>query len=57
MADGTPGGGGNLERGVPTDSARSRSGGMDTFGTGQAAGAGPLTTARGGRGRETRDGV
>ena len=57
MADGTTGEGRSLKRGVHTGSARSRPDGMGTVGAGEAAGAGAVTTARGGRGRGTRGGV
>ena len=57
MADGTPGSGGSLKTGVPAGSARSRSDGMGTVGTGEDAGAGTVTKARGARVRATRGGV
>ena len=55
----SPGKGGNCNGGVPgvpTDSAQSRSEGMGTVGTGEAAGAGVEAADGAGRGRGSRGG-
>ena len=57
MAEGTSGGGGSHKRAVPAGSARSLSDGMGTVGTGEAAEAGVVKTARSGRSRGTCGGV
>ena len=53
----SPGVGGSRKRGVPTGSARPRSDGISTVGTGEAAGAGVTAVGWAGRGRGTRGGV
>ena len=50
-------GGGSGKRRVPTGSSWSRSDGMGIAGTGEAAGAGAITTGERGRGRGAREGV
>ena len=53
----SPGVDGGRNIGVPIDSVRSRSDGIGTAGTGEAAGAGVAAVDRVGRGRGTRGGV
>ena len=53
----SPGGGVSRNRGVPTGSARSRSDGIGTVGTGEAAGAGVVEVDGAGRGCGTPGGV
>ena len=53
----SPRGGVSRKRGVPTGSAPSRSDGIGTVGTDEAAGAGVAAVGGPGRGRETRGGV
>ena len=53
----SPGGGVSRNTGVPTGSARSRSDGIGTVETGEAAGAGVAAVGGAIRGRRTRGGV
>ena len=53
----SPGGGVSRKRGVPAGSVRSRSDGIGTVGTSEAAGAGVAAVGVVGHGRGTRGGV